>query len=241
MGIYSDTLEYNREHNSIDPCMYINVSNYSHDCYIPLWEHYCREDSIALAQQRDSAFSAQVNELMRLSVAEKKYLSFHYLLDICIYREKQLLELKNHQQFSTHLVIDAIDEYISIVRESLQHAITEITSAKQALHQLPAYSFEVDDSVEREVPIRTLVDNLFRYLSSVADFDDSQLLQSLFVDMSKLIGLIVPDISRKKPKIVCREYYERTFHPKSGIARCENCGEPLYAGCPYCFNCFERS
>ena len=66
---------------------------------------------MAFVRQRDSAFSEQVNELMRLSKAEKKYIFFHYLLDICIYREKQLLALKKHQQFSTHLVIDAIDEY----------------------------------------------------------------------------------------------------------------------------------
>ena len=59
MGICSDTLEYNREHNSIDPCMYINVSNYSHDCYIPLWEHYCREDTMMMhfrEKDKDSAY-----------------------------------------------------------------------------------------------------------------------------------------------------------------------------------------
>ena len=36
MGIHSDTLEYNREHDSIDPCMYFNVAKYSQDGYISL-------------------------------------------------------------------------------------------------------------------------------------------------------------------------------------------------------------
>ena len=183
-------------------------------------------------------FSLQYKQM---SDAEKAYISFHYLLDICIYREKQLLEIKNRLNLTTHLVNDAIDEYLSIVRESWQHAATEISDAKRYLKKLPNYSFCVDEDIEKPIPVTSLLESLFHYLSSSADFDDSQFLQAVFIDISQLIKLVNVNTYGKKPKVICKEYYESTYRPTFGISRCDNCGEPLYDGFHYCFNCFERS
>lgn len=250
MGITSDILEFNRERALIDPCMFIHKSKHSVTNYTPLWLHYCgvgtksqgaTKSYISEAEMRDREFTAQVRELQRMSEAEKTYISFHYLLDICIYREKQLLALKNQLSISTHLVNDAIDEYIAIVRESWQHAANEMGEAKKCLDKLPNYTFCVDDDAEREVPVVTLLESLFYHLAATAEFDDSQLLQAVFIDISQLIKVVNMNTVGKKPKEICREYYVSAFQPSFGIARCDNCGEPLYDGFHYCFNCFERS
>ena len=241
MGIYSDILEFNREKGLVDPCMFIHRSKHSVDHYMPLWLHYCSADSTSQKTKKLNDFSAQAQELQRMSDAEKAYISFHYLLDICIYREKQLLEIKNRLNLTTHLVNDAINEYLSIVRESWQHAATEISEAKRYLKKLPNYTFCVDEDAEKSIPISSLLESLFYYLSSNADFDDSQFLQAVFIDISQLIKLVKVNTYGKKPKEICREYYESTYQPSFGISRCDNCGEPLYEGFHYCFNCFERS
>jgi len=241
MGLYSDILESNRERGFVDPCMFIHKSKHSVDHYLPLWHHYCDINPKSQQRNRNSDFSSQVQALQCMNIAEKTYISFRYLLDMCIYREKQLLALKNHCKFTTHLVNDAVNEYLSIVRESWIQAVSEVTDAKKLLKSTPTYTFSVDDDAEKEIPVITILDSLFHYLSATAEFDDSQFLQAVFIDMSKLISLVRINTYGKKPKDICREYYESTFQPSFGIARCENCGEPLYTGWHYCFNCFERS
>ena len=245
-GVFEEYREAIQNRGGEDPALAYDSYRYRRskpqaEYYKPLWDRYCEVGSKVNKNQRNEDFAAQIRMLQSMTDTEKAYLSYHYLLDTCIYREKQLLTLRHQHQFTTHLVKDTIDEYISIVRETWQHAAKEIESARKKLKRIPQYNFLVDDAVEKNVPVVTLLDSLFLHLTTTADFDDSHFLQTLFADLSKLISMIQTDTYGKLPKVICREYYERAFQPSYGIARCDNCGELLYSGCSYCFNCFERS
>lgn len=240
MGIYSDLLEKNREYHLIDPCMFIGQSGSSVNWYSLLWKHFCEVDNCH-SQLQNQEFSNQARILHNISEDEKKYLSLRYLIDISLYREKQLLSLNNNHRFCSHIVNNTIDEYLSVIRESYHRATKEYEYVKKHLQIIPEYSFSINEKSEKNVLIVTLLDNLFYYLSNDAEFTDSHLLQSLFIDISQLIILIDENLKTKKPKEICRYYYEKTFHPTFGIDRCDNCDEPLYKECPYCFNCFVRS
>lgn len=245
-GVFEEYRESIQARGGEDPALALDFyakrnSKFEKIPYKPLWDRYCTSESAVKRKDSNEEYATQIRMLQSMTDWEKAYISYHYLLDICIYREKQLFALKHQHNFETFLIKDTIDEYISVVQETWQNAATEIEVARKHLKLIPQYSFTVDDEAEKSVPITTLLDSLFHYLTTTADFDDSHFLQAVFVDLSKLIVLVQENTYGKQPKVICREYYESTFQPTFGIARCDNCGEPLFSQCPYCFNCFERS
>ena len=170
------------------------------------------------------------------------YLSSRTLLDLCIFREQQLLSLQRKGNFSFYVVQDTIEEYISLVRQTMQNCIHTITQAKQHLNTIPTIQAEINEVTEREVAVRILVDTLFLYLQNDADFDHSHNTQLAFSDLAFLITELNDfNTAEKKPKEICQTYYERAFTPTYESHLCQNCEKPLYKGFPYCFNCFERN
>ena len=124
----------------------------------------------------------------------------------------------------------------------MKYAEDNLREAKQHLETIPSYSERSNEVPDMDIILYTLLDNIFIFLTEVAEFDDSQFLQELFLDVSLLIKHFDEYKGvTKKPKEICRDYYERNFNPTKGIETCDNCGAKLYNECSYCFNCFERS
>ena len=232
MGILSDILEFNRENSRIDPCMFIPVSRNAENAW---WKNYCQYNRVSTNENNGKKTKKSKTEKY-----EKEYLSYRCLIDSCLYREKQLLALPREYHFVTETVNDAIQEYLLIVRNNREYAQEHLENAKKHLKQIPAYHFPAMNE-DMKIPVESLLYTIFSYLSYTATFDDSHLLQEIFTDTAKLICIIEPEMTGQKPKIICKKYYEEIFHPSYGIKRCENCGQPIFEECPYCFNCFERN
>lgn len=237
MGILSDILEFNRENSKIDPCMFIPASRNAESAW---WNNYCEYNHFLTNKNDDEKIKNKKSKNLKIEKYEKEYLSYRYLIDNCLYREKQLLALQNEYHFATETVNNAIQEYLLIVRNNLEYAQERLANAKKQLKQIPNYHFSMKEK-DIQIPVESLLYAIFDYLSYTATFDDSHLLQEIFEDTAKLICRIEPEMTGQKPKIICKKYYEATFHPSYGIKRCENCGQPIFEECPYCFNCFERN
>lgn len=226
MGLISDYLEQNRENSNFDICL-------------------VRPQSKALLHGSSTCLptsnTGQTEALIKTENYEQQYTSSLYFMNRCIFRQKQLLQLRREHQFVTAEVNDTIQEYIELVRCSMEYAqerITKVKSHIQDTFTLPVYDF--DESAETPVALLTLVDSLFYYLSVTATNDDSRFVQALFGDISVLIKQLDPvGTEGKKAKQICRDFYEENYSPTYGIETCENCGIKLYKQCPhYCFHCF---
>lgn len=229
MGLFSDYLEKNRDAWPFDPCLVIHSSGETESTR----KFY---NDLTFYPNHDNTFSEQILFLS----SEQAYVSAHKTLDMCLYREKQLLALKRNYKFSTYVVKDTIDEYLFLVKNGYNDAIEQLKRAKEQMGYIPKYIFDVEESPEDAVPITTLLNSLFYYLTSTIDFDTSHFLSDIFDDVSVLINMLEPVTSDMAAKDICKSYYEKTFHPTLGNQSCSNCGMPLFKEFPYCFNCFMR-
>lgn len=241
MGIYSDYFEKLREYSQFDPAMIyaqenIDVSHYRHiKVYDPI-PTYRRTDLFAGINKQ--------YKLLNEEKIEKAKSAARRLIDLCILREKQLLNLLRSCDFKTNIVKSIIKEYTDMVNESMQYAIEYINNSKyNTVKMLNSIYFD-EDYESLDAVICKLIAAVFSFLYLAKELDDSRFLQELFNDIVILINQLVGyETEYVKPKDICREYYENIINPECeyGIETCENCDEKLYKGFPYCFNCFVRS
>lgn len=239
MGLISDYLEQNRENSNFDICLVLSQCGMSYHSEFSL--NRKMKESSRRNQEWQLAFDQQAKTLVKADNYEQQYMSSLYLLNRCIFREKQLLQIQRNYQFITAEVKDTIQEYISLIRNSMSMAQRRITEAKSYIHNTPnLINYDLNENTEAAIVPKILLNSLFYYLSVTAIYDDSHYVQMLFRDISILIKELDPVGSRgKKAKQICSDFYEKQYHPTYGIETCENCGEKLYQQCPhYCFHCF---
>lgn len=245
MGLFSDYLEQLRENSNFDICLVIPYKTAPFQTAVIPTFNAGRAVKEQLTQNHvwNQAFAEQVKMLLNAENYEQQYISSLYLMNRCVFRQNQLRQLLNTYRFKTIEVIDTINEYIELIEHSMEYAHERLVEAKCHIDATKcAVAYVLDDIAEKSVTLLTLLDSLFYYLSVIANTNDSHFVQAFFEDVSFLIQEILPNQANgKKPKEICKEYFEENFHPTYGIDTCENCGKKLYRECPYCFNCYERN
>ena len=245
MGLISDYLERNRENSNFDICLVLPQSKVLSHTQSSYWSA-SNAGQVAKEEQKRNrewqlAFVQQAEGLINTENYEQQYTSSLNLLNRCIFRQKQLLQIRRDHQFVTPEVNDTIQEYIELVRYSMEYARERVTEAKSHIQNTSnLLPHDFDESAETSIALVTLVDSLFYYLSVTASNDDSHFVQELFGDISVLIKQLDPvGTEGKKAKQICSDFYEENYSPTYGIETCENCGAKLYKQCPhYCFHCF---
>ena len=88
---------------------------------------------------------------------------------MCIFRQKQLLQIRRNHVFATPEVNDTIQEYTELVRCSMEYAQERVAEAKSHLSDASnLLTRNFDENVETSIALVTLVDSLFYYLSVTA-------------------------------------------------------------------------
>lgn len=245
MGLISDYLEQHRENASFDICLVLpqskEFSRTRASCASAFKVSQAAKAEQARNRDWQLAFVQQAEALIDAENYEQQFISSLDLLNRCIFRQKQLLQIRRDYVFATPEVNDTIQEYIELVRCSMEYAQERVTEAKSRLTNTPdLLTCDFDEHAETSIALVTLVDSLFYYFSVTASNDDSHFVQALFGDIAVLIRQLDPVGTKgKKAKQICRGYYEENYAPTYGIETCVNCGARLYQQCPhYCFHCF---
>ena len=255
MGLFSDYLEKLRESSDFDPCMVLPSSGYSG--FYPSYNKYSANNTHLDTRIRLTSYNSHSNRTASHpdhcvvtqgtdSVVYVDYQTLYqqaYMLHKqCVLREKHLLQIKNSVNLKTYVSKDLLDEYLLTVRENMSYAHDTFCDAREKIPSNIAIQRDIEIPDDNHIAVAIMVDALFYYLTSVADFDDSQFTKNLFSDIALLIGSSTTSQKKEnRAKDICRSYFEQKYHPTFGIDKCDNCGAPLYRECRYCFNCFERS
>lgn len=240
MGLSSDILESIRENSYYDPCLVLPSSPYASIPCPPVggFPENCPTEKenflLAISKQIESRINSQYYG--------KQYASSLSLINCCVFKQNCLRRLLHLRKFETVEVSDTIREYIDLIEYSIEYARNRLAEAKAHLDVTPPAESDFEELTERNVTLASLLDSLFLYLTTSAITDNSRFVHSFFNDVAFIIQqMSTNQLNKTKSKDICREFYEKNYHPSYGIDTCENCGMKLYKECPYCFNCYERN
>ena len=119
MGLISDYLERNRENLNFDICLVLPqskvLSNTRSSCWSSFDAGQIAKEELKRNREWQLAFVQQAEVLIKTEDYEQQYISSLNLLNRCIFRQKQLLQIRRNHQFETPEVNDTIQECALII------------------------------------------------------------------------------------------------------------------------------
>lgn len=235
MGIFSDTLEANRERSCggyIDPCMIIDSLDIDNkrfaDCYDELNEY----DEADL----DAAKKANLRQEFLQRSSELEKLKAGYLV-----AEKAVLRVINRGKLQSDYMKDMLDILQSQLRDAYR-AICELRfEIDQKFKFEKALEFQPDREDDIRLDVLNKLMNTALYHMESGRFADTNTFRKVVSDCAEIIRCMRNEDYGTSDKSVFSYYLMVTMGLKETRHKCCNCGKPLLDHVAYCLHCYERN